>query len=81
MTGDLLPDRRDLVQRLFVDITSALEVAHAFALTGQSHRLSPGEYHRCANRLHAAAQDVVALVAAVRVVICPTQVATDRDGG
>ena len=71
MTRDLLPDRRETIQRLFADITSALEVAHAFASTGQSQGLSPAEYERCAKRLQAASGDMATLSAAVRVLLCP----------
>jgi dihydrodipicolinate synthase/N-acetylneuraminate lyase len=77
VTRDLEPDRRDLVQRLFADITSALEVAHAFASTGQSHALSPAEYARCAERLKAAISDVETLGAAIRVVLSPTEEVSD----
>lgn len=72
MTEDLTPDRRDLLQQVFADVTSALEVAHSFASTGQSHGLSPMEYRQCAQHLQAATRDVVTLAAALLVLICPT---------
>jgi hypothetical protein len=81
MTEALTPDRRDLIQQVFADITSALEVAHAFASTGQSHGLSPREYRRCAKRLQTAARDVGTLAAALPVLICPTSDSEDKDGG
>ena len=73
MTRDLLPDRQDLIQQLFADITSALEVAHAFASTGQSHGLSPAAYGQCAKRLQAATGDIATLAAAVGVLLCPRE--------
>ena len=77
MTEDLTPDRRDLIQQVFADATSALEVAHAFASTGQSHGLSPLEYRQCAKRLQTAIQDVGTLAAALPMLICPTREAED----
>jgi len=81
MTEDLTPDRRDLIQQVFADITSALEVAHAFASTGQAHGLSPKEYRRCAQRLQTATQDVATLAAALPVLICPTSGEAEAGGG
>jgi len=72
MTEDLTPDRRDLIQQVFADVTSALEVAHRIASTGQSHGLPPMAYRQCAQRLQAATRDVVTLAAALLVLIGPT---------
>ena len=69
MTPDWLPDRRALVQHLFADVTSALEIALAFAVTGQSSKLSPEEYARCAKRLQAETEGVTTLAAAVCAVL------------
>jgi hypothetical protein len=81
MTQDLTPDRRDLIQQVFADITSALEVAHTFASTGQSHRLSPMEYRQCAKRLQTATRDAATLVAALPVLICPAGEGDAEEGG
>lgn len=72
MTEDLTPDRRDLIQQVFADVTNALEVAHSFASTGQSHGFSLMEYRQCAQRPQAATRDIVTLAAALLVLICPT---------
>jgi len=80
VTQDLLPDRRALIQHLFADITSALEIAHAFASTGQSSKLSPAEYGRCAERLQATTKDVSTLAAAVNVVLCPAREDASESG-
>ena len=71
MKQDLLPGRRELIRHLFADITSALEIAHTIAATGQSSKLAHAEYARCAKRLQAATKDIVTLAAAVSVVLCP----------
>ena len=81
MTQDLTPDRRDLIQQVFADITSALEVAHAFASTGQAHGLSPMEYRQGAKRLQTATRDVATLAAALPVLICPTSEEEAEEGG
>ena len=81
MTRDLAPDQRDIVQRLFVHMTSLLEDAHGFASTGQSHALSTAEYVRCAERLRAARIDIEILASAVRVVLYPTGDAGDDQPG
>ncbi len=72
MTRDLSPDHRDLVRGLFAQATSALEDAHGFASTGQSHALSTAEYARCAERLSAASKDIEILASAARVVLYPS---------
>jgi hypothetical protein len=69
MKPNLLPERRALVQHLFGEITLALEIAHSFALTGQSSKRPPEQYARCARCLQAAAQRVVTLAAAVDTVL------------
>lgn len=72
MSERLSSERQDLVRHVFADATCMLEMAHAFASTGQGSELSAAEYRQCANRLESVARNVVILAAALPLLICPS---------
>ncbi len=72
MTGALPVERQDLIRHVFADATCMLEMAHAFASTGQGSGLSSTEYGQCAKRLEGAARNLVTLSAALPLLICPS---------
>lgn len=70
-------EQTELLRLLFAEATARIETAHECAVAGQSGGLAADDYAGTARRLQAAAQDVVALAEAARVIA--TEVSNDTD--
>ena len=72
--------QRELLQLLFAEATVRIEAAHESAVLGQSAGLAADDYASAARRLHATAQDIVALADAANVIAAdrPDDAGLDR---